>query len=196
MERLCLNEWVVRLAKRKSKSSRTKVVGASVGIIAVALVAVMFGVPLTQTLPAFDNEQLEIQFVEDEMIVEENQEIIEEIEDILINQDLFCVLSDETIRSVAECRLLTADEQFVPEDGLPVSEDCNGFNEVEIQECEEQINEKVGELYSQLMEVDPIDDQTEFSEQDPFEQLCEDNPDLLFCTNSPIQILTRLILRA
>jgi len=186
----------------KKKGATRIITGiAGIGVLIAVIIPVMFfvfGVGNADVLPQeTDPEPFEIPIAcQEGQIRTPDGTCIADVIPIIEEPELFCSVAPTELQKIAECELLTQDEQTVPLDpNLPVDE-CSQVNRLGVEECNEQIDALIEQL---LAEAEPIIDPvppngTETSVDDPFTQICDQDPSLIICGESrSLEFITRVL---
>ncbi len=187
------------------KTSRVIVGVAGIAVLLVVIVPVMlfvFGFSFgdTEILPQdTDPAPFEIPIVCNEGEIETDVgTCIPDIIPIIEQPEVFCDVDQALLQKIAECRILTGDEQFVdvPVEQLGTSqEECSISQDDEANECSLEIDQILQEIYdNQVLPDPPEPNGTMTSIDDPFTQLCDQDPTLIICGDSrSLELLTRVL---
>ncbi len=177
------------MAKKKnilSGNNRLFLIGG-VGAVGAVLVAVFFfGVGIEGTLPFVPaNEVIPTQLTTQE--IQENEQIIIEITEITEAPTDFCPTA---ITALMSC--ISAQDEIIIENSNEETSIFCGLTDEEINQCNNEIDELITELNSQINESPPITNDTDSSPDPIDDQVC-DILDLDCGKKPPIQLVTNVI---
>ncbi len=184
------------MAKKKGVS-RIITGALGIGVLIAVIVPVMFfvfGVGNADVLPQDTNPdpfELPVVCPEGEILTSEGTCItIPPIEE----PELFCTTEPEELQKIADCELLTRDEPIVPENPNLTVDECSQVNRESVEQCNAQIDKLIEDFLLQIEpDIDPIP-KNETSIDDPFTQICDQDPSLIICGDSrSLEILTRVL---
>jgi len=185
---------------KKKGISRTITAGAGIGVLLIVIIPVMFfvfGVGNAEVLPQdTDPDPFEIPIpCQEGQIRLPDGTCTVDITPIIEEPELFCEISESELQRISQCEILTRDEEFTSFSGDFIPDECS---EVDLQssiECVNQIEDRINELYASLIIPDPPEPNgTETSIDDPFTQLCDQDPTLIICGESrSLEIITRVL---
>jgi hypothetical protein len=188
------------MAKKKG-ASRIITGIAGIGVLIAVIIPVMFfvfGVGNADVLPQeTDPEPFEVPIacLEGQIRTPEGT-CIADITPIIEEPELFCEIPQSELQKIAECELLTQDEQTVPLDpNLPVDE-CSQVNRPSAEICDAEIDQIIQQLLENAEPIiDPVPPNgTETSVDDPFTQICDQDPTLIVCGESrSLEFITRVL---
>ncbi len=181
------------MAKKKGNTNR--IVAGIIGVVVILVVVVpvlffIFGIGNedVQVLPQDTAPELEVPFVEPVLTVDEIDELIEETIET-------CDIDQSVLQQIAECEILTADEDEVPFDPNAPADPCSQVNRDSLLQCNEEIDLlilKINALEEQIPEDNP--NGTETSIDDPFTQICDQTPELIVCGDSrSLELITTVL---
>lgn len=197
---------------RKKKGINNRVVAGIIGaiIILAVVVPVIFlvtGIGNSNVLPQDTTPELEIPFEKPELMLPPEL-TTDEIDELINNPNLcvtqptneacqtnlLCEVSQSELQKIAECELQTQDEQQVPVDPNAPIDDCSQVSRQSAEQCNAQIDELISQLIADS-EPDPIPDPIpETSIDDPFTQICDQNPELIVCGDSrALELITTVL---
>lgn len=188
------------MAKKKS-IGRTVMAGAGIGVLLIVIIPVMifvFGVGNPDVLPQEtdpDPFEISIPCLEGEIRASDGT-CIEDIIPIIEEPDLFCSVEPQELQKIAECELLTRDEQIVPLNTILTVDECSQVNRESVEQCNAQIDKLIEDFLAQIEpDIDPVPPNgTETSVDDPFTQICDQDPSLIICGDSrSLEIITRVL---
>ncbi len=186
---------------KKKSIGRTVVAGAGIGVLLIVIIPVMifvFGVGNADVLPQDtdpDPFEIPIPCLEGE-IRDQFGTCIENIIPIIEEPELFCITEPEELTKIAECELLTRDEQIVVLDPNVSVDECSQVNRESVEQCNAQIDKLIEDFLAQIEpDIDPVPPNgTETSDDDPFTQICDQDPSLIICGDSrSLEIVTRVL---
>lgn len=183
---------------KKKPISRIVIAGAGIGVLLIVIVPVMifaFGVGIGDVLPQdTDPAPFEIPICQEGKILSSDGICIDVIIPIIEDPELFCTTEPEELQKIADCELLTRDESIVPANQDLTVDECSQVNRVDVEQCNAQIDKLIEDW---LLQIEPIEQPippNQTSIDDPFTQICDQDPSLIICGDSrSLEILTRVL---
>lgn len=183
----------------KSKISRVVVAGAGIGVLIAVIIPVMvfvFGVGNPNILPQdTDPNPFEIPVTCQQGEILNSEGTCIEIP-TFEEPELICTIEPEELQRIADCELLTRDEPVVPSNTNLTVDECSQVNRESVEQCNVQIDKLIEDFLAQIEpEDDPVPPNgTETSIDDPYTQICDQNPSLIICEQSrSLDIVTRIL---
>jgi len=187
----------------KKKGATRIITGiAGIGVLIAVIIPVMifvFGVGNTEVLPQEtdpDPFEILIPCLEGEIRASDGTCI----EDILpiIKEPTFdvCSVEPQELQKIADCELLTRDEPIVPLNTSLTVDECSQVNRESAEQCNAQIDKLIEDFIAQIEpDIDPVPPNgTETSTDDPFTQICDQDPSLIICGDSrSLEFITRVL---
>lgn len=200
---------------KKKKGINNRVLGGIIGgiVILAVVIPVLFlvtGITDSKILPQDKTPELEIPFDDPPPPVLPPSLTAEEIDKLINNPDLcvtnpsdpacnvesICEIDQGELQKIAECELLTQDELTLPLDPTLTIDECSQVYRPSAEQCNEQIDSLIQQILADS-EPDiepPPPNGTETSIDDPFTQICDQNPDLIVCGDSrSLELITTVL---
>lgn len=183
----------------KKPINRIVIAGAGLGVLLAVIIPVLIfvvGVGNDKILPQANPDEFEIPFItpEDQ---EENKDKLEEIIDIIENPEDHIEIDPVLLKQNEDCNIL------IKSASEPNSLDT--ITDEELQKCQEisdlignqtqqQIKELLEDKEEEIILPPEVDIPTNSSINDPFTQLCDQNPSLIICTKtSSLELITKVL---
>lgn len=186
------------MAKHKP-INRIVIAGLGIGVLIAVIAPVMifvFGVGNDNILPQSNPDQLEIPFVTPEQ-EQNNEQILQEIIEVIGEPEKVVMPDPVLVQAVSDCQALIFSSSQPNSVNVVTNQtiaECTSLEEQLQQEIQELTQEVVENLESEVVlpEENPIP--TESSTSDPFEQLCDQNPSLIICSDTTsLELITKVL---
>lgn len=201
------------MARKKKGGNMKTLLGVTSGIVITGVVLYLFALPLVlegerQILPQDVTPELEIPFEQPPPPVLPPELTIDDIDDLINNPNIcvtnpssavcnvesICEIDQGELQRIAECELLTQDEQVVESDPTVTADECSQIHRASAEQCDEQIDALIQQILEDSEPVEQPEQEPETSIDDPFTQICDQTPDLIICGDSrSLELLTTVL---
>lgn len=198
---------------RKKKGINNRIIAGIIGAIVIlaVVVPVLFlvtGIDDTKILPQDTTPELEIPFEQPAPPVLPPSLTADEIDDLINNPnscvtnpsdpvcsiESICEVEQSELQKIAECELLTQDEQVVNFDPSLSVDECSQVHRTSAEQCDILIDDFIQQILEDSEPIEQPIPTNETSIDDPFTQICDQNPNLIVCGDSrSLELLTTIL---
>lgn len=198
---------------RKKKGINNRIIAGIIGavVIIAVVIPVLFivtGFGDSKILPQDTTPELEIPFEQPPPPVLPPSLTADEIDDLINNPNLcinnpsdpacnvesLCEIEQSELQKIAECEVLTLDEVLTELDPSLTVDECSQVNRPSAEQCDVQIDEFIQQILADSEPIEQPIPPNETSIDDPFTQICDQNPDLIVCGESrSLELLTTIL---